>query len=69
MASRCTPQICDPHPHSVANFLWPWTRVLYLWNTPTSRGLFITYIYICSYVRICDCLSDNQSSSHFPVFR
>ena len=28
-----------------------WTWVVYLWNTPTSRGLYITYIYIyvCMY--------------------
>ena len=36
---------------SVANFLWPQTWVMYLWNTPTSRGLYI-YIYIYIYIFI-----------------
>ena len=27
----------------VANFLWPQTQVVYLWNAPTNRSLYITY--------------------------
>ena len=30
--------------------LWLQTQVIYLWNTPTSHGLFIAYIYIYIYI-------------------
>jgi len=31
---------------SVVNFLWPRTRVVYMWDTPRSHDLYIYYIYI-----------------------
>ena len=51
MASRCIPQIYDLSPRSeevchclsVANFRWLRKRVVYLWNTPTSRGSYDIY--------------------------
>ena len=30
---------------SMANFLWPWTWVVYFWNTSTSCSLYITCMY------------------------
>ena len=37
-----------------AKFLWPWTLVIYLSNTLSICGLYITYS--CTYVRDCICM-------------